>query len=352
METSNPNLSPKTSGGSKKVAVALQGGGSHGAFSWGVLDRLFEDGRFEIVGFSGTSAGGMNATAATQGLLKGGNQGARDELKNFWRLISDSATSIGIIPSPLDRMVGKYGLDYSPMMILMNIMRRNSSPYLFNPLDINLLRNTIEMFFDFDLISNSEKVKLFLCATNVKNASLKIFQNQELTAKALLATAALPNLFRAVEIDGHYYWDGGFIGNPAIFPLIYNCDTSDIVVISLTPMNRVTLPKTHEDISWRLQEISLINTLVREVRAIDFITKLIDNGIADASKLKRVYMHSIQKPEIFTELSYTSPMNSDWSFMEYLFSEGRLAADSWIKRNFERVGKESTWDLSTLSDDA
>lgn len=334
----------------RRVTIGLQGGGAHGAFTWGVIDKLLEDGRIEIEGLSGTSAGGMNALAVAQGLLKNGNQGGRDELRNFWRLVSNTSQSFGLVPSPLDRAIGRQGLDFSPIHFMMHQMSHYFSPYNSNPLDFNILRNIIEMFFDFDLLSKSDKVKLFLCATNVQTSQLKIFTNKDLNVQTLMATAALPSMSKAVEINGEYYWDGGFIGNPALFPLINNCNSTDLIVITLTPYERTHIPTTVGEIKWRMVELSLINSLVREMRAIKFVTDLIDQGIADSKRLKRIYVHTIDKPEIFRDLSYTSPLNSDWAFLEHLYAEGRRAADYWLRKNFNHLGKQSTWDLTLFSD--
>lgn len=329
----------------KKIALGIQGGGSHGAFSWGVIDYLLEDGRIDIEGASGTSAGGMNCLALCQGLAQGGNQGARDTLKDFWKKNSEAAQHAGISPTLFDKMKGDHGLAYNPAHMFMENISKYMSPAQWNPQNKNVLQDLVTSFFDFDLISNYEDFKVFLCATNVRTSKLKFFTGQELTVQAALASACLPTLFHPVTIDGQDYWDGGFIGNPALFPLIYNCKTPDIVTILLTPQRIHETPKTMPDIRWRLTELSLINTLTREMRAISFISKLIDEGTINTPNVKRVHMHIIENPEIFHKLSHTSALNPDWEFLQYLFEEGRKTAKKWLEKNYDSIGVQSTVNL-------
>ncbi|HLD95840.1 MAG TPA: patatin-like phospholipase family protein [Alphaproteobacteria bacterium] len=330
----------------KKINIALQGGGAHGAFSWGVLDRLLEDGRFEFDGLSGTSAGGMNALALIQGMMEGGNLKARETLSSFWRNLSELGKN-----SPInnrgyfDKLLNNYTLYLSPGFIFFDFLSRFFSPYDLNPLDINPLRTLIDQTFDFKKLRNYKDIKAFLCATHVHTGRLKIFSLDKMTPEKLQATACLPTLHHAITVDGDHYWDGGFIGNPAFFPLIYDTQSSDILYIKLNPLNRATLPTSTREISDRLNEITNNASVVREMRAINFITKLIDGGEIKNPNIKRVYMHMIDDDETFLKLGWSSKVNTEWEFLTYLFEKGRLAADKWIKEHFDDIGKRSTVDL-------
>lgn len=330
---------------SKKVALAIQGGGSHGAFSWGVIDYLLEDGRLDFEGASGTSAGGMNCLALCQGLAKGGKKGARETLLEFWKKNSEAAQQAGIAPTIFDKAKGDHGLMFNPAHLFMEQISKFMSPAQWNPHNKNVLEDLVKTFFDFNLISTYEDFKVFLCATNVRTSKLKFFTGKELSVQSALASACLPTLFHPVTIDGEDYWDGGFIGNPALFPLIYNCKTSDIITILLTPQKIRETPKTMPDIRWRLTELSLINTLTREMRAINFISKLIDDGIIKDPSIKRMHMHIIENPEVFHKLNHTSALNPDWEFLQFLFEEGRKTGKKWLEKNYDSIGVESTVNL-------
>ncbi|MBX9977693.1 MAG: patatin-like phospholipase family protein [Alphaproteobacteria bacterium] len=336
----------KTNGaeqGLKPVAIALQGGGSHGAFSWGVMDRLLEDGRFKIEGLTGTSAGGMNAVAVAQGLMKGGNQQAREELRNFWQEISNVGKHSSLNNrGPVDKMMGKYTMYNSPGFMIFDLLSRMFSPYELNPSGHDPLKETIEKCFDFDKLRKYKDCKVYLCATHVFSGRLKVFSLDEMRVECLLATACLPTIHNAIKVDGEYYWDGGFIGNPVFFPLIYNCETPDIIMIQLNPTVRNTLPTTSRQIGDRLNEITNNASVVREMRAISFISDLIDQGLLDKNKVKRVHMHVIEDEEVFQELGWSSKLNTEWEFLTHLFEKGRRAADKWIKENYDNVGKKTT----------
>ena len=327
----------------KPIAVALQGGGSHGAYSWGVMDRLLEDGRFKIEGLTGTSAGGMNAVAVAQGLLKGSQQAARDELRNFWTEISKVGKHSSLNNrGPIDKMLGKYTMYNSPGFLIFDLLSRMFSPYELNPAGTDPLRDTITKCFDFDALRKDDAVKVYLCATHVFTGKLKIFSNKDLKPEALLATACLPSIHSAVTVDGEYYWDGGFIGNPVFFPLIYNCETPDIIMIQLNPTVREKLPTSAREIADRLNEITNNASVVREMRAVSFISDLIDQGMLDSKKVKRVHMHVIEDEATFQDLGWSSKLNTEWEFLTHLFEKGRLAADKWIKENYEHVGHKTT----------
>lgn len=325
----------------KKVSIALQGGGSHGSFAWGVLDRLLEDGRFDIQGISGTSAGGMNAAATVQGLIQGGNERARSLLKDFWSETSRLASKISPFQqSPYDKMSKNYNLNHSPGYMMATHFQNYLSPYDTNPLNLNPFKNFITDFFDFKAVRESSDKKIFLGATHVLNGKIKVFTNKDFTPEALMASACLPFLFQAVKVDGEYYWDGGYIANPAIFPLIYECDSKDIIVVQLRNSNCTDVPKTKDEIDNRLKEITYNGCLVHEMRAIYFITKLIDEGKIKDPSIKRMNIHLIKNDSSFKGLNLSSALNSDWDFLTYLYEEGRKTAEEWIKKNYEEIGTD------------
>jgi NTE family protein len=333
----------ETSGGKKKISLALQGGGAHGAFTWGVVDRMLEDGRFDIEGLTGTSAGGMNALAVAQGLMEGGPQRAREVMREFWERISETGRHSSLNKRGMvDRMMNRYTMYSSPGFMMFDFLSRIFSPYELNPLEIDPLKDVIEATFDFPKLREYKDVKAYLCATHVYTGKLKIFPLDEIKAECLQATACLPTIHNAVKVDGEYYWDGGFIGNPVFFPLIYNCESPDIMLVQLNPMTRNHLPKTAREIADRLNEITNNASVIREMRAIHFITDLIEKGMIDESKIKRVFMHLIEDEETFTELGWSSKLNTEWEFLTHLFEKGRNAADRWIKENYEHVGVKTT----------
>lgn len=337
----------------KKIAIALQGGGAHGAFAWGVMDRLLEDGRFDIRGISGTSAGGMNAASVLQGLIKGGPEEARNTLKTYWQSMSEFSkkTSPFIMGmNPFDKKMGNFNLDHTLGFVLMGMIQSQMSPYEFNPHNMNPFREFVTNFFDFDLIRQHKERRIFLGATHVRTGKIKVFTNEDFSPDTLLASACLPFIFQSVKVKGEYYWDGGFIANPAIYPVIQNTDANDVVLIQLTNSHCGNLPKTRAEVVNRFKEITYNGCLVREMRAIHFITKLIDDGIIPPGKQKRVNMHVIKNEEAFEGLNLTSALNTDIDFLTTLFERGRATADLWIKDNFDRVGKTHSLDESEFED--
>jgi len=344
--TSRTTGAPRRAG-IKTINLALQGGGAHGAFTWGVLDRLLEDERIAYDGIVATSAGAMNAAVMVSGMAVGGAQGARDALGCFWRRISESARMSPLQPSPLDRMSGNHGMDNSPVFMMFDMMTRVFSPYQFNPLNHNPLRGVLERSVDFDAIHQSTcPVKIFLCATNVRTGKVKVFDNTELSADAVLASACLPFLFQAVEIDGEAYWDGGYMGNPAIFPLIYNCDSRDVLIIHINPLNRAEVPTTATGIFNRIGEISFNSSLMREMRAIAFVTSLIEEHKELGERLKTMLVHSISADDVMLRLGVASKFNADWTFLTHLRDAGRDHAAMWIEENFEKLGERSSVDIA------
>jgi len=329
----------------KAVNLALQGGGAHGAFAWGVLDKLLEDGRIEIEGISATSAGAMNATVLADGFAQNGREGARRALADFWRRIAQAAVGSPLQPSPLDRLTRKYGLDFSPAFQTFDLLVRLFSPYQFNPLNFNPLRSILEQSVDFRRLRERCPIKLFLSATNVRSGKVRLFRNAEVTPDAVMASACLPLLFQAVEIDGEAYWDGGYMGNPAIFPLIYECTSSDVVVVHINPIARPEVPKTAAEILNRIDEISFNSSLMREMRAIAFVTRLIDQGSVKEGTMKRMLIHSIAAEDFMQQLGVNSKLNADWDFLTHLRDAGRAKAAEWLYANFQHLAQQSTTDL-------
>jgi NTE family protein len=329
----------------KRLNLALQGGGSHGAYAWGVLDRLFEETSIDVDAIVGTSAGAMNATVAAYGWAKGEHEGARQALGDFWKRISDAAKKGPMQPSPLDRMLGKGGLDFSPGYVFMDALSRMFSPYQLNPTNMNPLRDTLLESVDFDFMHKENKVKLFICASNVMTGRHRVFTEKEVSVEAVLASACLPFMFQAVEIDGQHYWDGGYMGNPPLYPLIYNTDTRDVLIVQINPINIPELPTTAQTILDRINTLSFNSSLMREMRAIHFVTKLIDNGFDDEGRLKRIHMHTIDAEEYLGKLGVSSKINADWDFLLSLFELGRGKAEEFLNQHYDKIGVESSTDI-------
>jgi NTE family protein len=331
----------------KRISIAMQGGGSHGAYTWGVLDRLLQEKDLVVEGVSGPSAGGMNAVATAQGILNGGNEGARQLLTEYWNVNSKAGESSIFKPGVLDVLAGKYTMHNSPGFLFFDFITKILSPYQLNPLGTNPLRSIVEQLFDFDKLNEFGAVKVFLAATHVYTGKLKVFSNvnKELCTEALLATACLPTLFAAVLVKGEYYWDGGFIGNPVIYPLIYDCETPDIMLIKLNPTHRNKLPTSASEIGDRLNEITNNTSIMREMRSMHFITKLIDEGIVAPGKMKRLHVHMIEDEKAFYDLGWSSKLNTDKDFLDYLFNAGRKSADKWLEKNYDKINKETTADV-------
>ena len=329
--------------GLKAINLALQGGGSHGAFMWGVLDRLLEENRLSFDGITATSIGAINAVVLADCLAEGGREGAKNLLKTFWRKMSDT-TSFSILgPSFIDQINPNFGLDYSPGYVFWDTITRFMSPYQLNPLDVNPLRDLLNEVISFERVRQQRKVKLFISATTVRSGKVKVFTNTEITADHVVGAACLPFRMRAPEIDGEAYWDGGFMGNPAIFPVIYGCEARDILVIQVTPTERLEVPTDSRAILNRMQEISFNSSLMREMRAISFVTKLIDDGKLTGGK--RIHVHLIEAEDVMSKLAASSKMNADWRFLTHLFGIGRERANKWLADNFDSIGSKSTIDL-------
>ncbi len=332
----------------KSINLALQGGGSHGALAWGIIDKLLEDDRLKFDSVSSTSAGTMNAAVLAYGLATGGNDGAREELHNFWRMISEAGALYSPMKmTPMEEMLG-VKMENSMAYNCMDLLSKILSPYQLNPLNFNPLRDVLEKCIDFDKIKTSKKLKLFISATNVKTGKIKVFENKDISIDTVLASACLPFMFQSVQVENDFYWDGGYMGNPAIFPLIYNSDCPDILIIHLNPIFRDQVPDSAAEILNRMNEISFNSSLMREMRAISFVSKMLDNRwIKDEYRknMKRLFMHAIRADVNMQLFSVASKLNTDWDFLTQLHEEGRRQGEAWLKQHFGQVGKETTIDM-------
>lgn len=339
---------PRLKPGVKRISVALQGGGSHGAFTWGVMHRLMSDRRIYIDGISGTSAGAINGVVFADGFLKGQRPGAIHALEELWRRISGRDHGpLRHHPWLLDAMA-LWTHDSSPIFGMMDFITRAFSPYQLNPLDINPLRDIVEQMVDFPGLRARTDVKLFVTASNVRTCKPRVFSTGELTADVLMASACLPLIFKAVEVDGEHYWDGGYLGNPAIYPLIHECDSSDVVIVQINPMNRPDVPTSAREILNRINEMSFNSSLVREMRGITTISKLIDEGALSETRYEKVRFHQIAAECDMAKLGALSKFNTDWGFLKRLHDLGYETTDRWLAANFPAIGVEATVDVSAL----
>ncbi|NRG17024.1 patatin-like phospholipase family protein [Rhizobiales bacterium] len=337
-------MAKKEKSAPKRINLALQGGGAHGAYTWGVLDWLLETEDFEIDAITGTSAGAMNAVVLASGYQKGGAQGAREALEDFWREVSYGAFLSPIKRTPVDYALGQWSLDFSPSYLAFDLVSRFSSPYEFNPLNFNPLRDIVAGAVDFDAVHHCRQIKLFIAATNVHTGKIRVFSEKEVTLDAVMASACLPHLFQAVEIDGEPYWDGGYMGNPPLYPLFYGTRTPDVVLIQINPLERRQTPRSAREILNRLNEITFNSTLMREMRAIDFVTRLIEEGKLDSNTYMKVHVHRITAEEL-KPLQSSSKLNAEWAFLTELRDIGRATAQEWARENFEAIGERSTINL-------
>jgi NTE family protein len=328
--------------GRKRINLALQGGGAHGAFAWGVIDRLLEDDRIEIEGIVGTSAGAMNAAVTAYGLAKGGPEAARGKLREFWSRISQSARYSPLQPSVFDRFFRPGSLDLSPGWIAYDALSRVLSPYQLNPLNMNPLRDVLASVVECDCLRDQDRVQLYVCASNVLTGKIRVFSHNDVTIDAVMASACLPFLFQAVEIDGEHYWDGGYMGNPPIYPLIYRCQTRDVLIVQLNPIRIDAVPRTAQSIMDRINTLSFNSSLMREMRAIHFVTKLIDRGYDDNGRLKKMLIHTVDAEAELSKLGVSSKLNADWDFLATLHALGRERTAAFLDRHFEDIGERSS----------
>jgi NTE family protein len=333
----------------KKINLALQGGGAHGAFTWGVLDHLLQDERLVIEGISGASAGALNAVMLADGLARGGRAEARKRLAEFWRGASADGNLPRVQRAVIDRLFSFFPFEGSPVAAWLDVLSQFVSPYDFNPLNINPLKELIEKFVDFDALQRCIEPQLFISATNVTTGRLRVFAGPKVTADAVMASACLPTLFRAVEIDGVPYWDGGYMGNPAIFPFFRATETEDVLVVQINPRVRKVAPTSSTEIMNRLNEITFNSSLLNEFRAIDFVRRLIDQkrlprGIGPG-EYRRVNVHRIALDEAFRKLTAASKLSSDYDFFVMLRNGGRRAARNFLDAHFDDLGRDGTVDL-------
>jgi NTE family protein len=328
------------------VDLALQGGGSHGAFTWGVLDRLLQEPWLRIEAISGTSAGAMNAAVLAGGWIAGGAEGARAALHAYWQRVSRAAAFSPLQRSPLDRLLGRWALDTSPAYVAMDLMTRVLSPYDLNPLGINPLRSILDESIDFERIARSP-IKLFVTATNVHTGRGRIFRNAEITADVLLASACLPTMFQAVEIDGEPYWDGGYAGNPTITPLIRESDATDTILVQINPCERADTPRSASEILNRLNEISFNSPLMKELRMIAILREVADPGTGEGARWAKMRTHRILT-DVLAGLGASSKVNAEWEFITMLKTEGRKSTDEFLAAHSGDIGSRSTADLGVL----
>ncbi|MGL4527556.1 MAG: patatin-like phospholipase family protein [Aestuariivirga sp.] len=345
----NGSPSAKRSGQSRPdvlIDLALQGGGSHGAFTWGVLDRLLEESWLKIDAVSGTSAGAMNAAVLASGWLQGGAEGARQALEAYWRRVSEAAAFSPFQRTPLDRLMGRWSLDHSPGYVAMDLMTRLASPYDLNPLGYNPLKPILEESIDFEILRQSP-IKLFITATNVRTGRGRIFRNPEISADVLLASACLPTMFQAVEIDGEAYWDGGYAGNPTITPLVRESSASDTILVQINPRERADVPRSAAEILNRLNEISFNASLMKEIRMIALLRQVADPGSGEGARWAGMRTHRIMT-EMLSELGASSKLNAEWDFVSLLRDEGRRAAAAFLDQHGADIGARSTADIDVL----
>jgi NTE family protein len=331
----------------KRLNLALQGGGSHGAFTWGVLDRLLEEEDLQIVGVSGTSAGAVNGVALVYGLATGGPEQAKKVLRSVWSENSKMALCSPFQQTWYDRLNGPGNLDHNSIFALGNLLTPMLSPYQCNPINFNPMKMVLNKVIDFSVIQNNSDVKLFLSASNIRTSKVKVFPNNEITVDTVLASSCLPQVFQAVEIEGEHYWDGGYLGNPAMFPLFEETDCKDLLVIQIDSTDYRKLPKTPTDIMDRVTSMSFNSSLMREMRAIHFVNKIVDKGFDDNGNLQKINIHLIRPEETMSELNMSSKVNAAWSFLTYLRDCGRLKAEAWLQENYALVGKQSSCDMET-----
>jgi NTE family protein len=334
------------------ISLALQGGGAHGAFTWGVLEQLLDEPDLVIEGVSGTSAGAMNACALAQGLSRGGREGAKAELQAFWQRLSELGLALNnpYQTNPYQSLLQAWNLDWLPASVWLDMMTQVVSPYQLNPLDHNPLRGLLdERFGDFACLRSESAIRLFVCATNLRTNKMKVFANEELSTDALLASACIPQLHRAVEVAGEYYWDGGFIGNPVLKPLIRVCSARDIVLVKVNPLLRAQLPISARDIVDRLNEVTMNAALIRELGVIATINRLVKEGTLTDPRYVDIRLHAIADEAVMAALGVRSKNNTAWAFLTYLREAGRAAAARWLEENRKRIGRESTLDFAEFS---
>jgi NTE family protein len=333
----------------KRINLALQGGGAHGAFTWGVLDHLLEDGRLSVEGISGTSAGAVNAVMLADGLTRGGPAEAQKRLADFWR-----AASVGGDLPPLQRAVTErlFSLlpaEGTPSFNWLSAWSQYLSPYDVNPLNINPLKELIERFVDFDALRANSR-SIFIAATNVQTGRLHIFPHEKISAEAVMASACLPAVFRAVEIDGVAYWDGGYLGNPVLYPFFRSTDCEDVLIVQINPLVRHKIPHSTREIMARVSEITFNAPLLSELRAIEFVNRLIDMGRlprgTGVNEYRRINVHRIVLEGLGERFSSATKFRNDYDSFKLLRKLGQRAARRFLDAHYASIGVESSIDLN------
>ncbi|WP_299559238.1 patatin-like phospholipase family protein [uncultured Sulfitobacter sp.] len=340
----------------KKINLALQGGGAHGAFTWGVLDRLLEETDIEICGMSGTSAGALNGAALKAGLAYDGRSGARENLEWLWSQVagvSDLRMASWLAPFGVGILSNQ--IEYSWPFALSDVISRATSPYSFGPFYKNPLSDIVARL-DYDRVCADTAPAFFVGATRVRNGKIRIFQGYEIGPEALMASACLPTIFQAVEMydettgQTEAFWDGGYTGNPALFPLFADGLPDDIVIININPLERADIPTTPQQIQNRVNEISFNSSLLRELRAIDFVQRLIDEGTLSSDRMSRVRIHMIADDALMEQLSAATKMIPNIAVISALKESGRTAAEIFLRNDVDKIGKQSSVDLRAMFD--
>jgi NTE family protein len=329
----------------KSISLALQGGGSHSAFSWGVIDQILIDGRLDIEAISATSGGAMIAAVMAQGLHDGGREGAREALRQFWKKVSVASSMMPLRMKVVDQFLGHVGIDITPQSMALDYITRIFSPYQFNLFDINPLRGIIEEMIDFKLLNQKSPIELYINTTNARTGKGRVFDHKELTLDAVMASSCLPFVFKTIEIEGEPYWDGSFSGCPALAPLANNTN-SDIVLIQVHPSSVDEVPTTAADILDRATELSFHSVLLHELKTISLYNQMVESGKLNQ---RPVFIHRIESQEMLTSLGRSSKLNAEWDFLVYLHDLGVQAATDWLSHNYDKIGKSSSLDVSAIA---
>ncbi|OCH99193.1 alpha/beta hydrolase [Legionella jamestowniensis] len=328
------------------IDLALQGGGAHGAYTWGVLDRLLEEPKLQIEGISGTSAGSMNAVVLASGYLGEGREGARAALEAFWQRVAEASQFSIFRRSLWDILAGNWTLDGSPLFMGFDLISRVFSPYDLNPSAFNPLQSILIESINFEKLA-SAPIKLFITATNVRTGRGRVFKNEEITPEVLLASACLPTLFQAIEIDGEAYWDGGYTGNPTITPLVKECLSSDTILVQINPVERAGTPKSAREILNRLNEVAFNASLMKELRMIAVLRQVVNSVKGEGRRWATMRIHRIASNKM-VELGYSSKLNGEWAFFTMLRDEGRATAENFLKKQGKNLNQRSSFDLDSL----
>jgi len=314
----------------RPLTLALQGGGAHGAFTWGVLDRLLEEPWIEIEGLSGASAGALNAAALAAGWQAGGRKGARRTLEELWRRVSKLA-------------------DFGPPLAVapaFQMMTRMFSPYQLNPLNVNPLRGVLEDVIDFEALQDDRALRLFISATELKQGRAVVFENADMCVEVLLASACLPHLYKAVAIGDSHYWDGGFMANPTIFPLVFNCEARDVMIVQIDSLTADEVPLSARQIDNRRNQIVFNAPLMRELEALGYMGQMAGRrGCGLSAQVKGLKLHLLEGGAAMRGLDGASKHRADWGFVRELKEVGRGAAEAWLVRHRDDIGERSTLEL-------